>query len=736
MLKRASLLAWLDNICMCCCVGLGGSSGQNYVDLIPCPQCGVTLTKGDGCDSMTCVCGHCFGWSTELDVKQKCNLFVEMYPSDTDKHCMSVLCDEMESEDKVVYSAATAWNQRHESTVSTLLLDWWKQRYPACPSQAAALLLRDVGEEDDKCQAGQCWREYHPIEVDMAAKSSLDMGISLVNTLYPNDLMKLQALKQHLFYDHPFSQQTLVYSHLTCGMNLSPMASCVTRWFDNQHSSLLGGKASICEKVAVDKIPQFLHLYGHMNINMSNSNSHVSPVTQWKRQNNIAFTGNSGVTGSHKWPGEYVLPVLYSPVFSQKVKKHSMRFCVQSTGTKSSALPYFAVGMCSRYAKSAKLSDFLRPEYALLGFANSSAQCHVHVHSTSVDVLESDMDIKVGDTVTLVYDASSGRSRLDLRIETTMGTVLHQSTVKIMANLSIDKFAVMFPSNIKLTLLPCGEVRGFDTFPMNNVQHRLMYDQFVSVLKTGSKQLLKHHPALVKQWSDEFVSVCDIPQDYYTCEIVPTLRRLLDDDNNHSSNSHCVSSSIQWKVLLWGECWNASKPVVVKSKSTKRKTKRKNNRAVIRTDVNSDDWCIDQLFDENDTEKDDDWCIGQLFDEGNMENDRTLMIEEPEWCIDQLFALLENESDDCTEPTKLTIDSDKCTTRRSQSNCSSRNVTPGKYNLTIGPSSNVVEDIQERVVEHEQPVSYVEKVNGIVEAVVNTLDMLLLGHFEHYYQDI
>jgi hypothetical protein len=33
------------------------ASKTELEDVLPCPQCGVQLTKGDGCNSVNCVCG-------------------------------------------------------------------------------------------------------------------------------------------------------------------------------------------------------------------------------------------------------------------------------------------------------------------------------------------------------------------------------------------------------------------------------------------------------------------------------------------------------------------------------------------------------------------------------------------------------------------------------------------------------------------------------------------------------
>jgi hypothetical protein len=35
-------------------------------DILPCPKCGTSIVKGDGCGSIACICGHGFSWSLEL----------------------------------------------------------------------------------------------------------------------------------------------------------------------------------------------------------------------------------------------------------------------------------------------------------------------------------------------------------------------------------------------------------------------------------------------------------------------------------------------------------------------------------------------------------------------------------------------------------------------------------------------------------------------------------------------
>jgi hypothetical protein len=48
------------------------ASQVNHVEnVLPCPQCGLQLTKGDGCSNVNCVCGKNFGWNDELSKFQR-----------------------------------------------------------------------------------------------------------------------------------------------------------------------------------------------------------------------------------------------------------------------------------------------------------------------------------------------------------------------------------------------------------------------------------------------------------------------------------------------------------------------------------------------------------------------------------------------------------------------------------------------------------------------------------------
>eukprot|EP00636_Phaeomonas_parva_P005871 CAMPEP_0118856896 /NCGR_PEP_ID=MMETSP1163-20130328/4209_1 /TAXON_ID=124430 /ORGANISM="Phaeomonas parva, Strain CCMP2877" /LENGTH=809 /DNA_ID=CAMNT_0006790107 /DNA_START=92 /DNA_END=2521 /DNA_ORIENTATION=- len=43
------------------------ANASGRVELVTCFKCDLQLTKGDGCDSVTCICGHAFSWSSRVE---------------------------------------------------------------------------------------------------------------------------------------------------------------------------------------------------------------------------------------------------------------------------------------------------------------------------------------------------------------------------------------------------------------------------------------------------------------------------------------------------------------------------------------------------------------------------------------------------------------------------------------------------------------------------------------------
>ena len=51
--------------------------------IISCPSCCIAIAKGDGCNTVFCVCGKQFSWAAEKESLQRSASFLAMYPKDT-----------------------------------------------------------------------------------------------------------------------------------------------------------------------------------------------------------------------------------------------------------------------------------------------------------------------------------------------------------------------------------------------------------------------------------------------------------------------------------------------------------------------------------------------------------------------------------------------------------------------------------------------------------------------------
>ncbi|CAB1097935.1 unnamed protein product [Ectocarpus sp. CCAP 1310/34] len=68
-------------------------AGRGHQDVCKCPGCGVYVVKGDGCDSISCVCGHCFNWSELVAARHRriVDAFRDAHPEDTGRAAAQII---------------------------------------------------------------------------------------------------------------------------------------------------------------------------------------------------------------------------------------------------------------------------------------------------------------------------------------------------------------------------------------------------------------------------------------------------------------------------------------------------------------------------------------------------------------------------------------------------------------------------------------------------------------------
>ena len=66
-----------------------GVINDNFI--IECGRCGISLTKGDGCDAIVCVCRNNICWSTEKKNSIQIMNFCRDYPHNTTDECARLM---------------------------------------------------------------------------------------------------------------------------------------------------------------------------------------------------------------------------------------------------------------------------------------------------------------------------------------------------------------------------------------------------------------------------------------------------------------------------------------------------------------------------------------------------------------------------------------------------------------------------------------------------------------------
>lgn len=141
------------------------------VEFVACPSCNLTISKGDGCDSMLCVCGFGFSWAEELVTYQCAQRFLRQFPRETDKHSVQIVLEGVDSDavvvavrsdnhsssssssssggdsssnnadagvtltDSELTDQASGWISRNTSTCHRLLLQYLTQSFPHCAAR-------------------------------------------------------------------------------------------------------------------------------------------------------------------------------------------------------------------------------------------------------------------------------------------------------------------------------------------------------------------------------------------------------------------------------------------------------------------------------------------------------------------------------------------------------------------------------------------------------------------------
>lgn len=153
--------------------------------ILCCPQCHIQLVKGDGCDSITCVCGKSLQWSALLRETNDARSFLSEFPDRPAEAYAQAMCVSTAS------ARASAWGAQNSLEARNALLRWWGDRHGLfCATQATLLPFRLRGGEVQGpllSAAATLWQQLHPEEV-RRRQSERDAALgSLVRTYFPRE---------------------------------------------------------------------------------------------------------------------------------------------------------------------------------------------------------------------------------------------------------------------------------------------------------------------------------------------------------------------------------------------------------------------------------------------------------------------------------------------------------------------------------------------------------------------
>ena len=155
--------------------------------IVMCPDCSIRLTKGDGCNHVSCICGSSFDWEKEKELSNKCRTFETQFPENTSDKCVEILC----AGDDLIH--AKAWRKKHLTLINKKIYEWFKQKYSPYPSKVCANLYSEKNTYGIKI-AIKLWYRNHAAEVDKYIYMNTSAVRSIFNTFFPNTFEKTVAL--------------------------------------------------------------------------------------------------------------------------------------------------------------------------------------------------------------------------------------------------------------------------------------------------------------------------------------------------------------------------------------------------------------------------------------------------------------------------------------------------------------------------------------------------------------
>lgn len=442
------------------------SSTELDHSVVNCPTCGIALSKGDGCNTITCVCGKQFSWTAEKENTDRCVQFLQSYPENTSVRCANILCTEPSSAGTVVQQAQ-AWQIRNRLEVSRCLQQWFRDTYWPCPSQCCVTLPLESMPEGVR-QAADIWKTHRPREVAKCEEQKKIARESLFQALYPDEAIQAQAAHELV------NNNRRLKGKPNPRHDAQMLVASATAWIEAHREAYVEG----VENFEIRQAKQFLYLFGSKKLHVTKPAFVNCPYAfEWCREisNDDLAYANQNTTVTR--PGSVSC---YPAAFAKLVGDHSMFRVSVDVAPRSSNWLTFGL---ARRGMATTSSDGVGRTVNTWGVADDRSSSSLPIVSACGTNVGHFRKLAVGDVLSAEVDVATGWFEIRLND----GEYTHRFDIPV-GSMEDYLFAMTFANDHQVTIqyddtAPGSVVAGSSKGGEMNLEHTRMYNSFRKQLK-------------------------------------------------------------------------------------------------------------------------------------------------------------------------------------------------------------------------------------------------------------
>lgn len=380
--------------------------------IVSCPNCNIALAKGDGCNTVTCVCGNQFSWSVEKENSDRCQQFLNLYPDNTSIECANILCtystttqEHQNNTHIALINQAKAWQIRNRVDVSRALLVWYKNKYWTCPSQCCVVLPLQMMPEGIK-EAVTLWKSNHTKEVEKCMFQTKFASESIFTSLYPFESQRSLAANQLMNESRRMKCFNLMkFNNHFVRTEKELLIKSANEWIQNNPSLYSKG----LQEYEIRSAKQFLYLYGNRALyTVKPACIHCPSAIEWSRESSnqdLTYTNENTTV-------ERVGSVsCYPAAFSNLVADHCMFQIRIISAPRTSNWLTFGI---ARKGMQVSSSDGVGRTIDSWGVADDRSSNSSTIVAGSGASVENTRKLSEGDILTAIIDTNGGWCQISI----------------------------------------------------------------------------------------------------------------------------------------------------------------------------------------------------------------------------------------------------------------------------------------------------------------------------------